>query len=71
MAFSFGFAGDDIDLDVDDSDINNHNQHVALQDTANSLPELVPAYKHDMDDWVSLLEKLIHILFFFFYSLSM
>jgi protein-histidine N-methyltransferase len=52
MAFSFGFSGDDIDMD--DSDINNGLPDVLLpKDTANSLPELVKPSKHDINDWVS------------------
>lgn len=52
MAFSFGFAGDDID--IDDSDANNDFSDVPSQHAAaNSLPELVKANKHDMNEWVS------------------
>lgn len=53
MAFSFGFSGDDID--IDDTEINNESPVVpAPQGMSNSLPELVKASKHDMDEWVSL-----------------
>lgn len=52
MAFSFGFSGDDID--IDDSEISNDVQNVQdSSTTSNSLPELVKASKHDMYDWVS------------------
>jgi hypothetical protein len=52
MAFSFGFSGDDIDLE--DSEINNDTQDVVMPNgNTNSLPELVKASKHDMDGWVS------------------
>lgn len=52
MAFSFGFSGDDID--IDDSEVNNDTQDVFIPTgNSNSLPELVKASKHDMDEWVS------------------
>lgn len=52
MAFSFGFSGDDIDID----DSENHNDFSdvpSLQAVSNSLPELMKANKHDMNEWVS------------------
>lgn len=52
MAFSFGFSGDDID--IDDSEINNDICPVpSQQNVGNSLPELVRASKNDMNEWVS------------------
>jgi protein-histidine N-methyltransferase len=51
MAFSFGFSGDDID--IDDSEINNDFSDVPSQQVGNSLPELVKPNKHDMNEWVS------------------
>jgi protein-histidine N-methyltransferase len=52
MAFSFGFSGDDIDMD--DSDINNGAPDVLPpKDAANSLPDLVKPSKHDINHWVS------------------
>lgn len=52
MAFSFGFSGDDIDMD--DAEINNGVPDVLPpKDTTNSLPELVKPRKHDINDWVS------------------
>lgn len=52
MAFSFGFAGDDID--IDDNDLSNESPiDNSAQQTSNSLPELVKANKHNMDEWVS------------------
>lgn len=52
MAFSFGFSGDDID--IDDTELNNEAPVVtSAQGTTNSLPELVKANKHDMNEWVS------------------
>lgn len=52
MAFSFGFSGDDID--IDDTEVGNDVQDIQGSSTAvNSLPELVKACKHDIEDWVS------------------
>ncbi|KAJ5286852.1 hypothetical protein N7478_002538 [Penicillium angulare] len=58
MAFSFGFSGDDID--IDDSEINNDAQDVFVPNgKTNSLPELVKASKHNMDEWLSILPSQI------------
>ncbi|CAG8052969.1 unnamed protein product [Penicillium salamii] len=58
MAFSFGFSGDDIDMD--DSDVNNDFSDVPSQQTVgNPLPELVQANKHDMNEWLSILPSQI------------
>ncbi|KAJ5577830.1 uncharacterized protein N7459_006794 [Penicillium hispanicum] len=58
MAFSFGFSGDDID--IDDSEINDDVPNVNLPDGMDaSLPELVQAGKHDMDEWLSILPSQI------------
>lgn len=52
--FSFGFAGDDIDLD----DVNEENE---LEQSSNRpveshqtdrSPELFPAERHQLQDWV-------------------
>jgi len=51
MAFSFGFSGDDID--IDDSEINGDFSEVPSQQVGNSLPELVKPNKHDTNEWVS------------------
>lgn len=52
MAFSFGFSGDDIDMD--DSEVNDGvPEIVPSRGTTNSLPELVKACRHDIDEWVS------------------
>lgn len=66
MAFSFGFSGDDID--IDDTEINNDTSVVApMPGVSNSLPELVRANKHDMNEWVSLISySVLCFLFFFF-----
>jgi protein-histidine N-methyltransferase len=66
MAFSFGFSGDDID--IDDSEINNDFSDVPAQQVGNSLPELVKPSKHDMNEWVSLIgSKFLSCFFDFFY----
>ncbi|CAG8921062.1 unnamed protein product [Penicillium salamii] len=58
MAFSFGFSGDDIDMD--DSEVNNDFSDVPSQQTVgNPLPELVQANKHDMNEWLSILPSQI------------
>ncbi|KAJ5180427.1 hypothetical protein N7492_003637 [Penicillium capsulatum] len=58
MAFSFGFSGDDID--IDDAEPNNDVQDVIpSQATGNSLPELVKASKHNIDHWLSTLPSQI------------
>lgn len=51
--FSFGFAGDDID--IDDTEMNEtHETHSDQNAGAGStLPELIPAKKHDVAEWVS------------------
>lgn len=59
MAFSFGFSGDDID--IDESENNSGIPDVIVpQGTANPLPELVKARQHDMDEWVRLAPEEIH-----------
>lgn len=55
MAFSFGFSGDDID--IDESENNNGVPDVLVPHGAsNSLPEPVKPRKHDMNEWVSVSE---------------
>lgn len=54
MAFSFGFSGDDIDIDESENDRGIPNI-LAPQGNCNSLPELVNASKHDMVEWVSFI----------------
>ncbi|KAJ5628310.1 hypothetical protein N7490_010538 [Penicillium lividum] len=59
MAFSFGFAGDDID--IDDSDVND-TQDAFVQTHAgssNSLPELVKPCRHNLEEWLSILPSQI------------
>lgn len=51
--FSFGFSGDDID--IDESDLNDVQPQTAPnQNTDRALPALVEARRHDMREWVSL-----------------
>ncbi|KAJ5936387.1 hypothetical protein N7454_005022 [Penicillium verhagenii] len=57
MAFSFGFAGDDID--IDDSDINDTQDAFVPTNTSGSLPELVKPCKHSLDEWLSILPSQI------------
>lgn len=54
-AFSFGFSGDDID--VDESEMNDFGTEdtVHAQGAVDNLPKLLEAEKHDMKEWVSLL----------------
>lgn len=53
MAFSFGFSGDDID--IDEFEGNNELPDVfPLREKDSSLPELVKANQHDMNDWVRI-----------------
>ena len=51
--FSFGFSGDDID--IDESEINDEQEHTTSAAGADDpLPELIEAKKHDIGEWVSL-----------------
>lgn len=54
MAFSFGFSGDDID--IDDSEIEQPVQgHSISAPAENDLPTPVEAKRHEMGEWVSLI----------------
>lgn len=57
--FSFGFAGDDID--VDETEINVNEGGVQDSGAAPTLPELLKAQRHEMSDWVSIFDCLGHI----------
>ncbi|KAJ5552969.1 hypothetical protein N7494_002347 [Penicillium frequentans] len=57
MAFSFGFAGDDID--IDDTDVNDTQDVFVPTGINNSLPELVKPCKHNLDEWLSILPSQI------------
>ncbi|KAL5365814.1 hypothetical protein BJX96DRAFT_19866 [Aspergillus floccosus] len=50
MAFSFGFSGDDID--IDDSELHEDGVNSLAQTEGNALPALVPAQKHDIKEWI-------------------
>ncbi|KAB8207454.1 hypothetical protein BDV34DRAFT_65803 [Aspergillus parasiticus] len=54
-AFSFGFAGDDID--IDDSELNTVEEGYTsvTQDSSSTLPELVAAQRHELSDLLSSL----------------
>ncbi|KAL5337811.1 hypothetical protein BJX70DRAFT_223939 [Aspergillus crustosus] len=52
--FSFGFSGDDIDMD--DSEIDDVDETVVNESrTAPTVPELAKAQKHDLSEWLSSL----------------
>jgi protein-histidine N-methyltransferase len=58
--FSFGFAGDDID--VDETEVNDVNEGDVQDSGATpTLPELLKAQRHEMSDWVSIFDSLGHI----------
>lgn len=54
MAFSFGFSGDDID--IDDSEIEQPEQGnpTSAPEQNDSLPQPVEAKRHEMGEWVSI-----------------
>ncbi|PYI06227.1 hypothetical protein BO78DRAFT_397414 [Aspergillus sclerotiicarbonarius CBS 121057] len=57
--FSFGFAGDDIDMDETEvNEINETNNGQSLNAEA-ALPELIAARKHDVAEWVPSLPSQI------------
>ncbi|THC91531.1 hypothetical protein EYZ11_009017 [Aspergillus tanneri] len=55
--FSFGFSGDDID--IDESEFNSTENVSLPQGNDDALPSLVGARKHDMKDWTSSLPSQI------------
>ncbi|KAL4784250.1 hypothetical protein BJX76DRAFT_327786 [Aspergillus varians] len=58
--FSFGFSGDDIDINIDETEANNVNETgVQANGTASTLPELVEAQRHEMSEWLSTLPSQI------------
>ncbi|PWY72507.1 hypothetical protein BO94DRAFT_246064 [Aspergillus sclerotioniger CBS 115572] len=59
--FSFGFAGDDIDIDIDETEVNEINETNNGQslNAGAALPELIAARKHDMAEWVPSLPSQI------------
>ncbi|KAL4888694.1 hypothetical protein BDV59DRAFT_136724 [Aspergillus ambiguus] len=50
MAFSFGFSGDDID--IDESELHEEGVGSHTQNESNALPALIPAQKHDIKEWL-------------------
>ncbi|BCR90799.1 protein-histidine N-methyltransferase [Aspergillus chevalieri] len=57
MAFSFGFSGDDID--IDDSEVEQPVQVNSISaPVENDLPEPVAAKRHEMGEWVSWIPNL-------------
>ncbi|KAL4944353.1 hypothetical protein BDV06DRAFT_187654 [Aspergillus oleicola] len=57
--FSFGFSGDDIDMDIEDTETNDNGSGVQENDAASNLQELVKAQRHDMRQWLSTLPSQI------------
>ena len=55
MAFSFGFSGDDID--IDDWEVEQPVQVNSISAPENDLPEPVAAKRHEMGEWVGLFLK--------------
>ncbi|KAL4913149.1 hypothetical protein BDW62DRAFT_169293 [Aspergillus aurantiobrunneus] len=57
-AFSFGFSGNDID--IDETDVNDLNESGAQETgAASTLPELMKAQRHEMGEWLSTLPSQI------------
>lgn len=53
-AFSFGFSGDDIDIDENDLNGADERDMHAVEHASNQLTgRLVEPQKHDMGEWVS------------------
>ncbi|KAL2869964.1 protein-histidine N-methyltransferase [Aspergillus lucknowensis] len=58
FTFSFGFSGDDID--TDDADIHDSHERVSQESgTVSTLPELLKAKRHEMDEWLPTLPSQI------------
>ncbi|PYH77811.1 hypothetical protein BO82DRAFT_357932 [Aspergillus uvarum CBS 121591] len=57
--FSFGFAGDDIDIDENDTGVVSQEGFTFRQGISDTLPELVPAKRHDMSEWIPSLPSQI------------
>lgn len=54
MTFSFGFSGDDIDIDESEIEQGDQgNNMISVQNQDDSLPEPVEAKRHEMGEWVS------------------
>jgi protein-histidine N-methyltransferase len=53
-AFSFGFSGDDIDIDENDFNGVDEREVNAVEHASNQLTgRLMEPQKHDMGEWVS------------------
>jgi len=57
MAFSFGFSGDDID--IDDWEVEQPVHVNSISAPENDLPEPVAAKRHEMGEWVGLFLKFL------------
>ncbi|KAL4802899.1 hypothetical protein BDV18DRAFT_145777 [Aspergillus unguis] len=55
--FSFGFSGDDIDMNEVEAETDVNESSV--QETASTLPELVQPQRHEMTEWLSTLPSQI------------
>lgn len=52
-AFSFGFSGDDIDMEVDEIEVEAENvSEKPNAENANAPNSMFPAVKHELKDWV-------------------
>ncbi|KAL4883650.1 hypothetical protein BJY04DRAFT_216001 [Aspergillus karnatakaensis] len=56
-SFSFGFSGDDID--IDDLEIHDVNEEITQPEASSTVPELVKAQRHELDEWLSTLPSQI------------
>ena len=52
--FSFGFSGDDIDMDIEDTGTHDIGSGAQESQGTSNLPELVKAQKDDMGAWVCI-----------------
>ncbi|KAL4798182.1 hypothetical protein BDV19DRAFT_357218, partial [Aspergillus venezuelensis] len=53
--FSFGFSGDDIDMDIEDNETHDIGSGAQESKAASNLPELPKAQSHDLGEWLSTL----------------
>lgn len=59
MTFSFGFSGEDID--VDESEFDDEREITLTAENAECPPELVEAKRHEIGEWVSAFTLLTRI----------
>ncbi|KAI9934432.1 hypothetical protein ASPWEDRAFT_117361 [Aspergillus wentii DTO 134E9] len=57
--FSFGFSGDDIDIDDSDINVGEEGNVNSSLNNDDSLPELVEAKRHEMGEWLPALPSQI------------